>query len=146
MRQRGQRLIEFEIEVDADPRLSLTFIKDLLETDAACGVHPDSDLGEVLADTGIFCDEFQLVGLHVVECFLAGVGNIPLFRQVSAAGAEAEEKISADFVVLVGGYLIGNLFVELKLAFGVLVNLEGMDLPLSSLMCAAIWKLLPLRS
>jgi len=101
----------------------LSFVEDLLETDAVRGVHPHGDLGEILADGGIFRDQFELIGIHVVELLLTGVGDVPLILELLATGSEAEKEIAAHLVVLIRGDLIGELLVELEDAFGILVNL-----------------------
>jgi len=67
----------------------------LLEAHGVWRVHPDRDLGQVLASSWILCDEFELVGIHSVDFFLTGVSDVPHFLELFAAGAEAEQKVFA---------------------------------------------------
>src|ERR1700722_17306442 len=44
----GQGLVHLDIEIEADSRLTLAFVENLLEAHAPVGIHPDRDLGKQL--------------------------------------------------------------------------------------------------
>ena len=97
----GQRLIEFEVEVDADARLALTLVKYLLQADAARGIHPDRHLQKILAHRWILGNEIKLVSLYAVDGFLSAVFDVPFVGEIFATGAEAKHEVAAELVGLV---------------------------------------------
>jgi hypothetical protein len=70
-------LIVFDVEVDADARLSLTLIENLLKADATCGVHPHGNLRHILENRWILSHKLEFVSFYAVQSFLAVVGDVP---------------------------------------------------------------------
>ena len=60
----GQSLVHLDVEVDAVPVFSRTFVEDLLQAHGPVGVDPNGHLGKDFANGGIFGHQFQLFGLH----------------------------------------------------------------------------------
>jgi len=89
-------------------------VKDLLQADAALGVHPDRHLGHVFADAGVFRHQFQFFGLHAIQRLCSQVLDLPFLFEISAAGAEAEHEptfVLAEFPE--DGHLVDQWFIEL---------------------------------
>jgi len=119
-----QRLINADVEVDADLVFGGAEVENLLQAHGPFGVNPHGDFGEILANCRVFGNHLQHFGLHAVERLGAKIFDLPLLLQVFSAGAEAEHEPA---LILAGlgecGELIDHRFIELDGSVGVGVNL-----------------------
>jgi len=94
----------------------------LLKAHATRRIHPHGHLGQVLANIGIFRNQFEFVGLQAIQGLFAREGYVPLVGEFLPAGSEAEQQITAELVVFVSRDLVGKLFEEPEDTFRVGVD------------------------
>ena len=95
--------------------------------DVAFEVDPDGDVGDGVADLGVFGDEIEFGGFYragaVVEGFGAEVGDGPGFGEVGAAAAEAEGEEALILRGVDDGEVVGAGIEDLEDAVFVLEEL-----------------------